>query len=214
MSEKTPVASAKERGKCLEIDNDLQILNDIISPQIDEISNIDDLPINDSLNEFMNTLLDTDSKNSTPERPEVCSDISSRASPLVQGVTPDFRASIEDTDLQIHSKDRCKYPYTMLWANIDALCWLDVLLCVLCHNTSIRETSTHLPYTSVLKKLLVAFDEAQALIAPLQNGGNRLLHTVMDQEKLSVKRGECTVTSRLLRCWSDLHSSTGKYVRD
>lgn len=80
--------------------------------------------------------------------------------------------------------------YLMLWGNIDALCWLDVLLCYICHNPSIRSMASSLPYSSALKKLLLIFDEAQAMIEPLQRGQNKLLYSVMELGRGAVKRGE------------------------
>lgn len=91
--------------------------------------------------------------------------------------------------------------YVMLWGNIDALCWLDVLLCYVCHNMSIRNIAANLPYSSVLKKLLLTFDEAQAMIEPLQQGQNKLLCSVMGMERGLVKRGEpCHTTVTICEC--------------
>jgi len=80
----------------------------------------------------------------------------------------------------------------MLWSNVDALCWLDVLLCMLCYNHSIRQLSPSLPYSCVVKKLLLAFDESQALIAPLQKGKSNILHSLLefDRNQPAVKIGE------------------------
>ncbi|XP_067945117.1 SUMO-specific isopeptidase USPL1-like [Watersipora subatra] len=93
-----------------------------------------------------------------------------------------------------------KYFYVMLWCNIDALCWLDVLLANLCYNQSLRSILDSLSYSSLIKKLLVAYDEAQALIAPLQDGNKSLLHTVIESDELRVKRGGgyCMDTPSLL----------------
>ena len=116
-------------------------------------------------------------------------------SPDPVGVTTD----VVSPKLSKHSTEsvsltRClsKQPYVMLWSNIDALCWLDVLLALLCHNKSVRTVLEGLPYSSVIKKLLLAYDESQALIAPLQAEGKSLLHSVLTDDKLSVKRGEDT----------------------
>ena len=94
-----------------------------------------------------------------------------------------------------NSDEKVSDPFRMLWANTDALCWLDVLLGFLCFNTSVRSVSQKLPYSSVIKKLLVAYDEAQALIEPLQKGDNHILHSVMAQEKLprTIKLGKFSV---------------------
>lgn len=78
----------------------------------------------------------------------------------------------------------------MLWANIDALCWLDVLLCALCHSQCIRRAIQSLPFCSVIKKLVLTFDEAQDMIRPLQQGENKLLHSVLDLNDSRVKRGQ------------------------
>lgn len=85
-----------------------------------------------------------------------------------------------------------QYPYIMLWSNIDALCWLDVLLCHLCYSGSVRRHIGSISYSSVLKKLITAFEEAQALIAPLQKNMDSFLHSVMELENVAVKRGEST----------------------
>lgn len=112
-----------------------------------------------------------------------------------------------------HSPVTCIRDYVMLWSNVDALCWLDVLLCMLCYNHSIRQLSPSLPYSCVVKKLLLAFDESQALIAPLQKGESNILHSLLefDRNQPAVKIGEslelcarCSkyIESRLLsRSW-------------
>lgn len=86
-------------------------------------------------------------------------------------------------------------PFIMLWANIDALCWLDVLLCMLCHNSWVRALAGSLPYSSIVKKLLLAYKESQSLIEPLQNGDSMLLQRVMNDERPAVKLGELHMQS-------------------
>lgn len=78
----------------------------------------------------------------------------------------------------------------MLWTNIDALCWLDVLLCTLCHSKSMKTAIQKLSYSSVIKKLILTFDEAQDMIRPLQQGENKLLHSVLDLNDSRVKKGQ------------------------
>lgn len=77
----------------------------------------------------------------------------------------------------------------MLWNNIDALCWLDVLLCALCHSNSMKTAVEELSYSSVIKKLILTFNEAQDMIGPLQQGHNKLLHSVLDLNDSRVKKG-------------------------
>lgn len=98
----------------------------------------------------------------------------------------------ECRELVNNSDQKVLDPYRMLWANTDALCWLDVLLGFLCFNTSVRTAAKSLSYSSMVKKLLVAYDEAQALLEPLQKGDNHILHSVMAQEKLprTIKLGK------------------------
>lgn len=114
---------------------------------------------------------------------------SALSSPTVASVVQPL---IDDDKKCESDSTRCgsRYPYVMLWSNIDALCWLDVLLCMLCNNNSLRKVSHLLPYSSVIKKLLLAYDESQQLIEPFQSGDSNIFKSVIEQDKPAVKRGE------------------------
>ena len=66
------------------------------------------------------------------------------------------------------AKEMCKEsvnPKYMHWQNKDALCWLDVLMCMLVHNQTVRILSETANNGNLIKAIVKTFDKAQMVLS-------------------------------------------------
>ena len=67
-------------------------------------------------------------------------------------------------------------PSRLQWRNREALCWLDVVMCLLVHCKQLRKlfNSTNSNEHSVLRTLITAYDQAQSLLEFVNSSGDSL----------------------------------------